>query len=196
MAILYNVQRLKPFLSQFKISSFSVFVQTTSRLCVCFEADLILMGKAGHLLRYLQSNCTLPTILNFIVYYTIPYYPMLCYSMLWHARLYYTVLYYTLLYYAILILYYTILYYTMLYSYYTILYSFYSHLHSLLGRQRLSDTEASWDRHPSSSVAWVLQSSMLTNQKDSSRFCTATVFSWVRIKLCSECFEKMGHLMY
>ena len=120
MAILYNVQRLKPFLSQFKISSFSAFVQTTSRLCVCFEADLIVMGKTGHLLRYLQSNCTLPTILNFIVYYTIPYYPMLCYSMLWHARLYYTVLYY-----AILILYYTILYYTILYYtilYYTILY--------------------------------------------------------------------------
>ena len=101
----------------------------------------------------------------------------------------YTILYYT-------ILYYTKPYYTMLYSYYTILYSFYSNLYSFLGRQRLSDTEASWDRHPSSSVAWVLQSSMLTNQKHSSLFCTATVFSWVRIKLCSECFEKMGHLLY
>ena len=181
MTILHNDQHLKPFLSQFKISSFSVFVQTTSRLCVCFEADLIVMGKTGHLLRYLQSNCTLPAILNFIVYYTIPYYPMLCYSMLWHAILYCTILYFTILY---------------LYSYYTILYSFYCHLDSLLGRQRLSDTEASWDRHPSSSVAWVLQSSMLNNQKHSSLFCTATVFSWVWIKLCSECFEKMGHLMY
>ena len=186
MAILHNVHRLKPFLSQFKIRSFFNFVQTTSRLCVCFEANLIAMEKTGHLLHYLQSNCTLPTILNFILYYTILSYALLFYAM---DMLCYTILYYT-------ILYYTKPYYTMLYSYCTILYSFYSNLYSLLGRQRLSDTEASWDRHPSSSVAWVLQSSMLTNQKHSSLFCTATVFSWVRIKLCSECFEKMGHLLY
>ena len=107
MAILHNDQRLNPFLSQFKISSCSVFVQTTSRLCVCFEADVIVIEKTGHLLRYLQSNCTLPTILNFILYYTIPYYPMLCYSMLWHAILYCTILYFTILCYTHTILYYT-----------------------------------------------------------------------------------------
>ena len=107
MAILNNDQRLKPFLSQFKISSFSVFVQTTSRLCVGFEADLIVMGKTGHLLRYLQSNCTLPTTLNFILYYTIPYTipyhtilcsAILCSAILCYAMLCYTVLYYTLQY--------------------------------------------------------------------------------------------------
>ena len=121
---------------------------------------------------------------NYTQLYTLLFHTILSDALLFYAMACYTILYYT------------ILYYTMLYSYYTILYSFYSHLDSLLGRQRLSDTEASWDRHPSSSVAWVLQSSMLTNQKHSSLFCTATVFSWVWIKLCSECFEKMGHLMY
>ena len=118
---------------------------------------------------------------NYTQLYTLLYHTILCSAILCYGMLCYTILYYT-------ILYYTKPYYTMLYSYYTILYSFYSHLYSLLGRQRLSDTEASWDRHPSSSVAWVLQSSMLTNQKHSSLFCAATVFSWVRIKLCCECF--------
>ena len=188
MAILHNDQHLKPFLWQFKISSFSVFVQTTSRLCVCFEGDLIVMAKTGHLLRYLPGNCTLPTILIFILCDTIPCYTMLSYTILYLTTLYYTmyythticyaviilyypILYYTILYYTILyytILYYTILYYTVLYC--TVLYCailYYTHLHSLLGRQRISDTEASLDRHPSSSVAWVLQTSMLTNQKPS-----------------------------
>ena len=95
MAILHNGQRLKPFLLQYKISSFSVFVQTTSILYVCFVAYLIVMKKTGHLLRYLQSNCSLPTILNLILYYTIP-----CY-----AILYYTLPYCTLLLCTILILY-------------------------------------------------------------------------------------------
>ena len=122
MTILHNDQHLKPFLSQFKISSFSVFVLTTSRLCVGFEADLIVMGKTGHLLRYLQSNCTLPTTLNFILYYTIPYHTIpyhtipyyamlcsaiLCYSMLCHAMLYCTILYFTILCYTHTIPYYT-----------------------------------------------------------------------------------------
>ena len=168
MAILRNDQRLKPFLSQFKISLLSVFVQTTSRLCVCFEGDLIVMEKTGHLLCYLQSNCTLPTTLNFLLYdtipyHTIPYHTILCYALLFYAMLCYAILHHT-------ILYYTKPYHTMLYSYYTILYSFYSHLYSLVWRQWLSDTEASWDRHPSSSVAWVLQSSMLTNKKHSYLF--------------------------
>ena len=74
-------------------------------------------GKDWHLLRYLQSNCTLLTILNYILYYTIPYYPMLCYSMLWHAILYCTVLYYTILYFTILN--HTILCYTHTTLYYT-----------------------------------------------------------------------------
>ena len=98
MAILHNGQHPKPFSLQYKISSFSVFVQTTSRLYVCFEADLIVMEKTGHLLRYLQSNCSSPTILNYILYYTIPYYPMLCSAMLCYAMLCYAILYYTLLY--------------------------------------------------------------------------------------------------
>ena len=173
MAILNNDQRLKPFLSQFKISSFSVFVQTTSRLCVCFEAELIVIEKTGHLLRYLQSNCTLPTTLNFILYYTIPYHTIPYHTIPYHTIVCYALLFYAMPCYAILyktILYYTKPYYTMLYSYYTMLYSFYSHLYSLVRRQRLSDTEASWDRHPSCSVAWVLQSSMLTNQKHSYLF--------------------------
>ena len=164
MEILHNGQHLKSFLSQYKISSFSVFVQTTSRWCVCFVADLIVMERTGHLLRYLSDNCTLPTILIFILCDTRPHYPMLCYALLFcYGLLCYVILYYT-------ILYYTKPYSTVLYSYYTIFYSFYSHLYSLLGRQWLSDTEASWDRHPTSSVAWVLQTSMLTNEKHSYRF--------------------------
>ena len=176
MEILHNDQRLKPFLWQFKISSFSVFVQTTSRLCVCFEADLIVMAKTGHLLRYLPGNCTLRTILIFMLCDTIPCYTMLSYTILYLTTLYYTMYYTHTICSAVIILYYTILYYTILY--YTVLYCtalycailYYTHLHSLLGRQQISDTEASFDRHPSSSVAWVLQSSMLTNQKHSYLF--------------------------
>ena len=112
MAILHNVQRLKPFLSQFKISSFSDFVQTTSRLCVCFEADLIVMAKTGHLLRYLRSNCTLPTILNFILYYTILSYALLFYAIACYAILYCTILYFTIRNHTILCYTHTILYYT------------------------------------------------------------------------------------
>ena len=102
MAILHNGQHPKPFSLQYKISSFSVFVQTTSRLYVCFEADLIVMEKTGHLLRYLQSNCSPPTILNLILYYTIPYHTILCYALLCYAILYCTILYYTKPYYTML----------------------------------------------------------------------------------------------
>ena len=42
-----------------------------------------------------------------------------------------------------------------------------THLYSLLGRQQMSDIETSWERHPTSSVAWVLETSMLTSQKHS-----------------------------
>ena len=114
MAILHNGQHPKPFLLQYKISSFSVFVQTTSRLYVCFVADLIVMEKTGHLLRYLQSNCSPPTILNLILYYTIPYHTILCYALLCSGMLCYAMLCYAILYCTIL--YYTKPYYTMLYS--------------------------------------------------------------------------------
>ena len=112
MAILHNGQRLKPFLSQFKIRSFFNFVQTTSRLCVCFEANLIAMEKTGHLLHYLQSNCTLPTILNFILYYTILSYALLFYAMACYAIPYCTILYFTIRNRTILWYTHTILYYT------------------------------------------------------------------------------------
>ena len=99
-----------------------------------------------------------------ILYYPIPFYTILYSTILYYTILYYTILYYTILYYTIL--YCTVLYCTVLYC--AILY--YTHLHSLLWRLRISDTEASGDRHPSSSVAWVLQTSMLTNQKHSYLF--------------------------
>ena len=102
MAILHNGQHPKPFLLQYKISSFSVFVQTTSRLYVCFVAELLVMEKTGHLLRYLQSNCSPPTILNLILYYTIPYHTILCYALLCYAMLCYAMLCYTVLYFTIL----------------------------------------------------------------------------------------------
>ena len=107
------------FLSQYKIASFSLFVQTTSRLCVCFVVDKFVMKNTGYLFGYLQSNCTLPTILIFILYCTpIPYYTILYYSKLYHTISYHTLPYSTLLYttkryytytiyYGILILYYT-----------------------------------------------------------------------------------------
>ena len=115
MAILHNDQRLKPFLSQFKISSFSVFVQHPSRLCVCFEADVIVMEETGHLLRYLQSNCTLPTTVIFIPYHTRLYFTTLCYPLLSYTILCYTILYTTKLYYT------RTIYYTILVLYYIIL---------------------------------------------------------------------------
>ena len=125
MAILHNGQHPKPFLLQYKISSFSVFVQTTSRLYVCFVAYLIVMKKTGHLLRYLQSNCSPPTILNLILYYTIPYHTILCYALLCSAMLCYAMLCYAMLCYAILyctVLYFTILNHTILCYTHTILY--------------------------------------------------------------------------
>ena len=107
----------------------SLFVQTTSKLCVCFVVDKFVMKKTGYLFRSLQSNCTLPTIFIFTLYYTpIPYFTILYYTIRYYttpryATLYSTILYHTILYYTILyytILYYTILY-TMVYLYYTIL---------------------------------------------------------------------------
>ena len=105
MEILHNGQRRKPFLSQYKMNSFSVFVQTTSRLCVCFVADLILMERTGHVLRYLPGNCTRPTILIFILCDTIP-----CYAMLYYTLPYFTILCYVLYSYKILCYNHTILY--------------------------------------------------------------------------------------
>ena len=102
----------------------SLFVQTTSKLCVCFVVDKFVMKKTGYLFRSLQSNCTLPTIFIFTLYYTpIPYFTILYYTILYDTILHYAMLRYTLLYYTTLyytILYYTILY-TMVYLYYTIL---------------------------------------------------------------------------
>ena len=117
------------------------------------------------------------TILYYtILYYTILYYTILCYTILHYgfldyAIVYYAVLYYPMLYNAMLyctmlcypILYYTILYYTMLCN--AILYSYYNPIYLLLGRQWMSDIEASWEGHAISSVGWVLRTWSWTYQK-------------------------------
>ena len=46
-----------------------------------------------------------------------------------------------------------------------ILYSYYNPIYLLLGRQRMSDIEASWEGHPISSVGWGLQTWSWTYQK-------------------------------
>ena len=46
-----------------------------------------------------------------------------------------------------------------------ILCSYYNPIYLLLGRQRMSDIEASWDGHPISSVGWVLRTWSWTYQK-------------------------------
>ena len=136
----------------------SLFVQTTSKSCVCFVVDKFVMKKTGCLFHSLRGKWTLPTILYTIQYpYTILYYSIQNYTML----LYYTILYYTILYYTTLcytiphytilyytILYYTILYYTILWYTYTILHSYYTLMYSLLWKQRRSNIEASWEGHP------------------------------------------------
>ena len=81
----------------------SLFVQTTSKLCVCFVVDKFVMKKTGYLFRSLRGKWTLPTILYTIQYpYTILYYTILYYTTLHYAILYYTTLYYTILYYTVL----------------------------------------------------------------------------------------------
>ena len=129
----------------------SLFVQTTSKLCVCFVVDKFVMKKTGCLFRSLRGKWTLPTILYTIQYpYTILYYTILYYTILYYTILYYTILYYTTLHYAIL--YYTTLYYAMLcytilcyilWYTYTILHSYYTLIYSLLWKQRRSNIEAS-----------------------------------------------------
>ena len=131
----------------------SLFVQTTSKSCVCFVVDKFVMKKTGYLFHSLRGKWTLPTILYTIQYpYTILYYSIQNYTMLlYYTILYYTILYYTTLCYTILyytILYYTILYYTILWYTYTILHSYYTLMYSLLWKQRRSNIEASWEGHP------------------------------------------------
>ena len=134
----------------------SLFVQTTSKLCVCFIVDKFEMKKTGYLFRSLRGKWTLPTILYTIQYpYTILYYSIQNYAMLYYTTLHYAILYHTILYYTIL--YYTILYYTIpyhtilcyiLWYTYTILHSYYTLIYSLLWKQRRSNIEASWEGHP------------------------------------------------
>ena len=146
----------------------SLFVQTTSKSCVCFVVDKFVMKKTGCLFHSLRGKWTLPTILytiqypytilyysiqnyTMLLYYTILYYTILYYTILYYTTPYYTtlhyaILYHTILYYTILyytILYYTILYYTILWYTYTILHSYYTLMYSLLWKQRRSNIEAS-----------------------------------------------------
>ena len=117
------------------VHSFSLFrlIRDVSALWL----TKFVMEKTGYLSRYLQRNCTLPTIPLFILYYTIPwyalYYTILYLTIPYHTILnhtipYHTIPYHTILYYLILhytILYYTTLHYTILYytiPYYTIVY--------------------------------------------------------------------------
>ena len=88
---------------------------------MCFVVDKFVMKNTGYLFGYLQRNCTLPTILIFILYYTpIPYYTILYYTIVNYAIPYPTLPYSTLDYETILYLYYILWYtYTILivYSY-------------------------------------------------------------------------------
>ena len=174
----------------------SLFVQTTSKLCVCFVVDKFVMKKTGYLFRSLQSNCTLPTIFIFTLYYTpIPYFTILYYTIRYYTTLRYATLYSTILYHTIL--YYTILYYTI---YYGILILYYTHT-ILLFTRCCGNSEGrtlklpEWGILLRSSAAWLLKTSIMTYQKHSF-FCIATVFSCVWIKLCSEYFEEKGQLTY
>ena len=202
----------------------SLFVQTTSKSCVCFVVDKFVMKKTGYLFHSLRGKWTLPTILytiqypytilyysiqnyTMLLYYTILYYTILYYTILYYTILYYTILYYTTLCYTILyhtILYYTILYYTILYYtilYYGILILYYTHT-ILLCTRCCGNSEGRTLKLPErgillrSSAAWVLKTSIMTYQKHSYLFCIATVFSWVWIKLCSEYFKEKGQLTY
>ena len=104
-AILHNGQCPETFLSQYKISSFSLCSDYLCALFVCFIVDKFVIKKNGYLFRSLRGNCTLPTILNFILHYNpIPYYTFLYYTILYYTTLHYNILYYTMLWYIYTIL--------------------------------------------------------------------------------------------
>ena len=163
MQILRNGQSPETFLSQYKISSFSLCQDYLKIICVLYSWQICnrkewlpfpFLARQLHTASYTH----LYTILYCtVLYYTILYYTILYYTILYYTILYCTVLYYTILLYAILcfaVLYYTILCYPMLCCtiliLYTMVYWYYTNtlVFSLLWRQRMSDIEPSWEGQP------------------------------------------------
>ena len=188
MQILRNGQSPETFLSQYKISSFSLCQDYLKIICVLYSWQICnrkewlpfpFLARQLHTASYTH----LYTILYCtVLYYTILYYTILYYTILYYTILYYTVLYCTILYYSMLsyaLLYYTILFYAILcfavlYSYYILWYT--DTILILLFSRCCGDSECLTLNLPERgnllqySAAWVLQYSIMTYQEHSYLF--------------------------